>query len=63
MLHSFPFNDIEEHELEGTQCWCFPRIIEAHGQIIVIHNAFDGRTLKEEENENTGTTISDGTTE
>ena len=63
MLHVFPIDDIEEHKLEGTQCWCCPEIKEAHGQIIVIHNAFDGRTLKEEENENTGKTISNGATE
>ena len=47
MIHVFPIDDIEEHILEGTQCWCCPAIWEAHGQIIVTHNAFDGRTLNE----------------
>ena len=61
MLHVFPIDDIEEHELDGTQCWCCPEIKEEYGQFIIVHNAFDGRTLKE--NENTGKAISDGTTE
>jgi len=52
MIHVFPIDDIEEHILEGTQCWCYPRIWEAYGQIIVTHNAFDGRTLNEPDYEN-----------
>ena len=52
MIHVFPIDDIEEHILEGTQCWCCPRIWEAYGQIIVTHNAFDGRTLNEPDYEN-----------
>jgi hypothetical protein len=50
MIDVYPINDIEEHELENTNCWCCPEIIEEYGQIIIIHNAFDGRTLKENEN-------------
>jgi hypothetical protein len=49
MIHVFPINDIEEHDLGGTQCWCCPKIWESYGQIIVTHNAFDGRILKENE--------------
>lgn len=52
MIHVFPIDDIEEHILEGTQCWCCPRIWESYGQIIVTHNAFDGRTLNEPDYEN-----------
>ena len=51
MLHVFPIGDIEEHDTENTTCWCVPEITEEYGQIIIIHNAFDGRTLKEKENE------------
>ena len=50
MIHVYPIGDIEEHELEGTQCWCCPEIREEYGQFIIVHNAFDGRTLKENEN-------------
>lgn len=47
MIHVYPIGDTEQHDLESTCCWCVPAIIEEYGQIIVIHNAFDGRTLKE----------------
>jgi hypothetical protein len=46
MINVIPINDIEEH-IEDTTCWCVPTIEESNGTIIVIHNAFDGRTLKE----------------
>ena len=36
---------------KNTTCWCVPEIYEEYGQIIVTHNAFDGRTLKENERE------------
>jgi len=56
MIHVYPIGDIEEHDLEHTTCWCCPEIREEYAEIIIIHNAFDGRTLKE--NENTGKTVS-----
>ena len=52
MLHVYPIDDIEEHNTDDTACWCVPEITEQYGQIIIIHNAFDGRTLKENENTN-----------
>lgn len=52
MIQIYPINDIEEHNTENTICWCVPEIIEKYGQIIIIHNAFDGRTLKENETKN-----------
>lgn len=61
MIHVFPIDDIEEHDTENTTCWCCPEIKEEYGQFIIVHNAFDGRTLKE--NENTGKAISNGATE
>lgn len=51
MIDVMPIDDIEEH-IPGTTCWCFPRWEEYKGEIIVIHNAFDGRTLKEENDVN-----------
>lgn len=47
-------NDIEEH-IEDTTCWCVPEIIEEYGTIIIKHNAFDGRTLNEKDNDKTRT--------
>ena len=44
MIHVYPLNDLEEHDLEGTQCKCEPRIIaEPNAEMIVVHNSFDGR--------------------
>jgi hypothetical protein len=44
MIHVHPLNDIEEHDLNGTQCKCIPQvIIEHNADIVVVHNSFDGR--------------------
>ena len=44
MIHVYPINDLEQHELEGTQCKCIPKVvIESNSEIIVVHNSFDGR--------------------
>jgi hypothetical protein len=51
MLHVHPLNDLEPHDLEGTQCKCNPSvIIEPNSEIIVVHNSFDGREAVEEVN-------------
>jgi hypothetical protein len=47
MINVYPIKDIEEHIIEGTQCWCCPEITEEYGQLTVAYNAFDGRTLNE----------------
>ena len=52
-INIVPINDIEEH-IEDTTCWCVPEIIEESGTIIIKHNAFDGRTLNEKDNDETG---------
>ena len=54
MTHVFPIGDIEEHDTTGTTCWCVPEIIEVYSEIIIIHNAFDGRT---KENMKTNETV------
>ncbi len=48
MINIIPINDIEEHE-EDSSCWCCPEIINEDGELIIVHNAFDGRTLNEED--------------
>ena len=40
--HVIPLNDSEEHE-ESTTCKCCPSVEFEEGEMIVIHNAFDGR--------------------
>lgn len=42
MIHVLPIRDLEEHE-ETTTCKCQPKVIEENGELIVIHNSFDGR--------------------
>lgn len=48
MINVYPIDDIEEHTTSST-CWCVPRVQEMFGQLIIIHNAFDGRILKEKQ--------------
>lgn len=50
IFHVYPINDIKEHDIESTTCHCHPEveIIEESGNILVIHNSFDGRELLEE---------------
>lgn len=47
-MNVYPVGDIEEHIMDTT-CWCCPEIIEESGELIVVHNAFDGRTLNEKD--------------
>ncbi len=52
MIHVHPLNDLEEHNLEGTQCKCNPNIIiESNSDMIIVHNSFDGREGVEWTNE------------
>lgn len=42
MFNVFPINDSKEHTLNST-CICKPRIVYENGEMIIIHNSFDGR--------------------
>ena len=42
MINIIPVNDWIEHQ-EATTCICEPEIIFENGEMIVIHNAADGR--------------------
>lgn len=43
MIHILPINDLKEHT-EDTTCECCPTIeVLEDGDIMVIHNAYDGR--------------------
>lgn len=46
MLNVLPIDDIEHHE-EDTTCKCNPTVVEEGGEMIVIHNSFDGRECVE----------------
>jgi len=45
--HILPINDIEPHE-ESITCKCKPNVEHVEGNMIVIHNSFDGRERQEE---------------
>lgn len=49
-IHVTPNNDIEPHE-ESTTCKCEPRVEHINGNMVVVHNAFDGREGVEIANE------------
>jgi len=44
-LHIIPLNDLKEHEEEST-CDCCPTLIIENGEMIFVHNSYDGRELK-----------------
>lgn len=47
-IHILPRNDLNEHE-ELTTCHCCPTVEYENGEMIIIHNSFDRRELKEKD--------------
>lgn len=45
MIHVIPINDLKSHK-EETTCDCQPEV-KTDGEMLVIHNSFDGRELTE----------------
>ena len=45
MIHVHPIDDIKEHDISdtGNTCSCNPSVLLEDGEMIVIHNSFDGR--------------------
>jgi len=43
ILHITPIKDLKEHE-ECSTCHCCPRAEIVEGGILIIHNAYDGRS-------------------
>lgn len=41
-VHVVPINDLREHVIDGTTCWCKPRVDEEMDNL-VIHNSMDER--------------------
>lgn len=48
--HILPINDSDTHE-EATTCHCQPKVLNENGNMIVVHNSFDGREGVEWANE------------
>lgn len=50
--HIYPLNDLKEHDTESTICECNPNTeILENGDILIIHNSYDGREGLELANE------------
>ena len=47
MINVLPDNDLRPHKEDST-CECNPKVIFENGEMIVVHNSFDGREYKEE---------------
>ncbi len=48
MIHIIPINDLKEHEEEST-CQCCPSLELINGEMMFVHNSYDGRELRESE--------------
>lgn len=48
--HVLPINDLKEHE-ELSTCDCQPKVEFVDGNMLVIHNSYDGREIIEQVNE------------
>ena len=47
--HVYPPNDVFQHKLDGMPCECLPEFeTDDNGNVLIIHNAYDGRDLIEE---------------
>jgi hypothetical protein len=42
VYHISPVNDLKEHR-ESYICHCLPEVKHENGNMIVVHNSFDGR--------------------
>lgn len=47
MYNILPINDLKEH-VDDSTCKCNPKVIFENGEMIVIHNSFDGREIREQ---------------
>lgn len=51
VIHILPVNDLKEHK-ESSTCECSPTLEVENGEMIFIHNSYDGRELVENDNDN-----------
>jgi hypothetical protein len=51
MIHVYPVNDTDSHDLYSTTCHCMPKVTFENGEMLVVHNSFDGREILEMVNE------------
>ena len=46
-IHILPIKDQHPHTEEGYRCLCNPKLRVENEHLIIIHNSWDGRELKE----------------
>ena len=49
MVSVLPINDLMPHDEFETTCPCEPSLEVVNGEMLLIHNSFDGRELSERE--------------
>ena len=49
VVHVYPFNDKWKHTIQGTSCYCNPRIQEINGNLLIVHNSYDHREFFEKD--------------
>ena len=47
MINITPINDLKEH-IDSSTCECSPNVTFENGEMIIIHNSYDGREWKED---------------
>jgi hypothetical protein len=47
MIEVTPIDDLKPHT-SGSTCQCEPKVIWENGEMIVVHNSWDGREAVEE---------------
>lgn len=45
--HVLPVKDLKEH-IEETTCECHPKVVFESGNMIIVHNSYDGREYREQ---------------
>lgn len=49
-IHVIPVDDLKEHTEDST-CECAPTVFTENGEMIFVHNSYDGREFDEVDNE------------
>ena len=47
IFHIYPENDLKPHDINGNTCPCNPETQACENGILVVHNSWDGREIRE----------------
>lgn len=48
VFHVYPVNDLKEHLTDGDSCHCDPETRVVENGILIVHNSYDGREIREQ---------------